>query len=409
MTAADEFSYGNTPNIDNDSVEKIDLFHWTLSQALDDIGHKAFPPEAKKQFTRKFTTGDLEKLLGIPVSSFRSSSIHYEGPQPDRLGNGRRVYTLEQVMDLRNFLAEKRPKDALRLLPHRRAGEHTQVIAAVNFKGGSSKTTTSVHLAHYLALHGYRVLAVDLDPQASLTTTFGLFPDKDVAHEDTIYSVINYTGEKRPIQEVIRKTYFTGLDLIPSNLIVQEFEFETPQALTSKVHDHYGYFYERLEKAFSEISDQYDIIVLDTPPTLGYLTLSSLFAATGLIITVHPAMMDVASCSQFLKMMSDTAKVLTDRGGKFNHDFIRFLLTRYDPNDQPQKLTASVMRTLFQDDVLTREALESTAIAGAMLAKKSLYETEKGEVGDQALKRALESMDAVNDEILQLIHQQWGR
>ncbi|MTH96693.1 plasmid partitioning protein RepA [Roseibium sp. RKSG952] len=392
-----------------DSIEKIDQLHWTLSQTLDDIGHKAFPPEARKRFTRMFTTGDLEKLLGVPESSFRSSSIKSEGPQPERMANRRRVYSLEQVWELREFLAEKRPKDALRFLPHRREGEHTQIIAAVNFKGGSSKTTTSLHLSHYLALQGYRVLAVDLDPQASLTTTFGLFPDKDVSYADTIYSVITYNGEKRPIEEVIRKTYFTGLDLIPSNLIVQEFEFETPQALTSKVHDPYGYFYERLDNAFSEVSDRYDVIVIDTAPTLGYLTLSALFAATGLIITVHPAMMDIASCSQFLKMMSDTAKVLTDRGGKFDHDFIRFLLTRYDPNDHPQIKTASLMRTLFQDDVLMKEALESTAIAGAGIAKKSLYETESGEVGREPLRRALESMDAVNDEILKLIHQQWGR
>ena len=65
-------------------------------------------------------------------------------------------------------------------MPRRRPGEKLQVIAAANFKGGSSKTTTSVHLAHYLALQGYRVLCIDLDPQASMTTTFGIQPDRDL-------------------------------------------------------------------------------------------------------------------------------------------------------------------------------------------------------------------------------------
>ena len=70
---------------------------------------------------------------------------------------------------------------------------------------------------------------------------------------------------------------------------------------------------------------------------------------------------------------------------------------------------SGVMRRLFGDDVLVSEALESTAIAGAAVAKKTLYELEVGEVGREALKRAIESADRVNFEILDLIHKVWGR
>lgn len=415
MTAADDIDIdrvlsptrqGNGVN----TIDKIDRFYQSLANALDELGHRVYPPENQKQFTKKFTTGDLEDLLGIPGSSFRSASMQNKGPQPERLSNGQRRYSLEQVWELRKFLAEQRPRDALNLLPHRREGEHTQVIAAVNFKGGSSKTTTSIHLAHYLALHGYRVLAVDLDPQASLTYQyFGLTPEKDVEEQDTIYAAIRYDEERRPIQDIIRKTYFKGIDLIPSSLIVQEFEFDTPNVLKAKVHDRMGLFYERLDRAFSTVKDDYDIIIVDTPPTLGYLTLSALFASTGLIITVHPAMIDVASCSQFLKMMARLANVLENNGARFEHDFVKMLLTRYNPNDVPQIGTASLLRTLFQEDVLMKEALESTAISAAGIKKNSLYETDKNEINPETLKRALESMNSVNDEILKLIHEQWGR
>ena len=71
-------------------------------------------------------------------------------------------------------------------------GEKLQVVAVMNFKGGSAKTTTSAHLAQYLALRGYRVLAIDLDPQASLSALFGHQPELDVGEGETLYGAIRY-------------------------------------------------------------------------------------------------------------------------------------------------------------------------------------------------------------------------
>jgi len=67
-----------------------------------------------------------------------------------------------------------------------------QVIAVTNFKGGSGKTTTTAHLAQYLALQGYRVLAIDLDPQASLSALFGYQPELDLSGNDTLYGAVRY-------------------------------------------------------------------------------------------------------------------------------------------------------------------------------------------------------------------------
>ena len=146
-----------------------------------------------------------------------------EGPIPEMTGSGRRLYTLGQINDIRQLLAwGARGRDARDFVPHRRAAEHLQVIAVANFKGGSGKTTTAAHLAQYLALQGYRVLAVDMDPQASLTTLFGVMPEIDVKANDTLYAVIRYDDQKRPMAEVIRKTYFNGLDLVPGNLELKQ-------------------------------------------------------------------------------------------------------------------------------------------------------------------------------------------
>lgn len=392
-----------------DTASKIEAYTTKLSAELRDMREAAYPPEARKTFSRTFSTVDLVRLLKVPESTLRQLTIEGKGPQPDRAENNRRTYTVEQVKELRSFLAALRPDEAGDLLPFRRAGEKLQVIATVNFKGGSSKTTTSIHLAHFLGLQGYRVLCIDLDPQASMTAMFGIQPEFDLGANETAYASIRYDNERRAFADVIRPTYFPGVDLVPGNLELMDFEFDTPTYLTSKTRDDLGLFFERLSGALASVDDQYDFVILDTPPSLGYSTLAALYAATALVVTVHPAMLDVASCNQFLIMISDLSDVLEQFGAKFQHDFFRFLLTRVNPNDGPQKYMSGVMRRLFGDDVLVAEALESTAIAGAAVAKKTLYELEPGEVGREALKRALESADRVNFEVLELAHQVWGR
>ena len=393
----------------NDTASKIEAYTKLLSEELRDMREAMYPPMAQKTFSRTFSTLDLVRLLNVPESTLRNLTIEGKGPQPERADNNRRVYSISQVAELRRYLAEMRPDEATHLVPMRRGSEKLQIIATANFKGGSSKTTTSIHLAHFLGIQGYRVLCIDLDPQASMTALFGIQPEFDLGSNETAYAALRYDNERRLLSDVVRPTYFPGVDLVPGNLELMDFEFDTPSNLTSGNRDELGLFFERLKNAMASIEGNYDIVVLDTPPSLGYSTLAALYAATSLVITVHPAMLDVASCNQFLIMISDLSEVLEQFGAKFEHDFFRFLLTRVNPNDGPQKYMSGVMRRLFSNDVLVAEAWESTAIAGAAVAKKSLYELETGEVGREALKRAVESADRVNFEILDLIHRVWGR
>lgn len=405
----ERFNAVDAPN----SANLIDEFCQALETELAKIRRRAFSPTATKQFSRTFSTLDVSRLLGIPESSIKALSIdgNERGPQPSRLDNGRRAYTLEQVWELRGFLAENRPSDALRLRPWRRNGEHLQVIACSNFKGGSSKTTTSLNLAHFLGLQGYRVLCIDLDPQASLTSAFGIESEFDIEENSSAYGFLRYGAERVPLTNIILPTYFTGIDLVPGRLEMMEFETETPAALMSRVQDGGGMFFERMAIGLREqaIQDNYDVVILDTPPSLGYITLSCLYAATGVVITTQAAMMDFASVSQWLRMLSGIHSNIKDAGATLNHDFIRFLLTRFNPNDSPQKMLAGVLRSCLGDYVLTHEALESTAIQAAGFAKRTIYELEPGSVGRDPLRRAQESIDGVNQEILDLISKAWGR
>lgn len=393
----------------DEAGSKIRRHAHVLSSQLQTMRATMYPPEARKKL-RPFLTHEVSKLTSIPESTLKLLSQAGRGPVPDRQEkNNHRVYTLGQINELRATMAAERPADALRFLPHRRANEHLQIIAISNFKGGSAKTTTAVHLSQYLALQGYRVLAVDLDPQASLSAMFGAQPEIDIGPNETIYAALRYDEDRRPLKQVIRETYFEGLHLIPGNLEVMEYEHDTPRILATRQSGAGGVFFERLRDVLHQVEADYDIVVLDTPPSLGFLTLGAIYAATGMIVTVHPAMLDVASMSQFLLMMSDLTDEINKAGATLAQDFFHYLLTRHDPIDKPQTGMVTLLRHLFGSDVLVPTAIASTAIEAAGLAKQSLYEVEPGAIRRETYRRARDAMDEVNAAILELITTSWGR
>jgi chromosome partitioning protein len=380
-----------------------------LSKQLQKLREKIFPPESKKVL-RRFSSGETAKLIGVSDSYLRQLSLNKQGPLPDTTQSGRRQYTLEQVNELRRYIASvSQPDKQRQFLPHRAGHEHLQVIAVTNFKGGSGKTTTSVHLAEYLTLRGYRVLAIDLDPQASLSSLLGFQPEFDLKANETLYGAVRYDNESRPLARIIRKTYFDGLSIVPANLELHEFEHTTPRILAEGRGSGKDLFFARVERALSSVEQDYDVVVIDCPPQLGFLTLSALCAATSVLVTIHPQMLDVASMSQFLLMTSDLLSVVREAGGDLSFDFFRYVITRHETNDGPQAQIIGFLRSLFGDRVLTNVALKSTAISDAGLSKQTLYEVDREGFSRSTYQRAIESLDAVNGEIESLIRKAWRR
>lgn len=389
-----------------------------LSEQLKAMRERLFPPTATKTL-RAFSSGEAAKLIGVSDGYLRQLSLAGEGPQPATGAGGRRFYSLADINALRLHLSEQalakgHVAKARGYLPRRdaEAGERLQVISVTNFKGGSGKTTSAVHLAQYLALTGHRVLAIDLDPQASLSALFGYQPELDLTGNDTLYGAIRYDAEQRPLSDVIRQTYFPGLDLVPGNIELQEFEHVTPQALADRQSGRDGagpLFFARIQAVLDTVESDYDVVVIDCPPQLGYLTLSALCASTSVIVTVHPQMLDIASMNQFLFMTADLLSVVRDAGGTLNFDFLRYLVTRFEPNDGPQAQIVGFMRSLFGERVLTAPMVKSTAVSDAGLTKQTLYEVGRENFTRATYDRAVESMNAVNSEIETLVHAVWNR
>ena len=375
-----------------------------LARRLAEHQAANFPPNSAKTF-RRLAPGEAACILGVTESYLRQLAP----PAPNR---ERRTFSLEDLAKLRQTLAAK-SRPAGKYLPHRSASEKLQVVAIMNFKGGSAKTTTAAHFAQHLALSGYRTLAVDLDPQASLTTLHGLNELDGIPSGTTMFGAIQQSGALLPTTDIIRKTFIPFLDIIPASLELQEFEFQTPTALMDAQNKRAESrpILNRVDAALTQVTDQYDVIVIDCPPQLGYLAISALMASTSVLVTVHPQMLDVASLTHFLEMLGDLFDVIVNASGgtEVNYEWFRYLITRYKPSDGPQTQMTAFLRSLFKERVLVHPAIESSAIANAGLTNQTLYEIDRREITRSTYDRAMDSIKTVNEELDALIRKTWGR
>jgi len=377
-----------------------------ISDRLNMLRQEQYPPDAQKGL-RQFSLAEVAYYLGVTQSTIKKLHLEGKGPEPETSSSGRRSYSAEQMLELRAYLDKHGRPGRRRYVPYRQPGEELHVVSVVNFKGGSGKTTTAAHLAQHLALKGHRVLAIDLDPQASLTALHGIQPELD--NVPSLYETLRYDDERKPISEVIRPTNFPHLDIVPASLELQEYEYDTPVALTSSDPHEGRTFFTRISKALSEVDDRYDVVVIDCPPQLGYLTLTALTASSSVIVTVHPQMLDVMSMSQFLLMLGGIMKTIRDAGANMRLKWFRYLVTRFEPTDGPQKQMVGFLQAMFPNQMLSAPVLKSTAISDAGITKQTLYEVERSQFVRTTYDRAVTSLNDVNDEIAELIHNAWGR
>jgi chromosome partitioning protein len=214
-------------------------FKDTGNAVLSKLRANVTAPELRKVL-RTWSVTEAAPMIGRSLPWLRE---HDEGTPVDP-ESGRKVYTLARINELRDQLGTRY---------QRPAGSEPIIMPVSNFKGGVGKTTTVIHLAQRLALDGMRVLVVDFDSQASCTFALGSYiPDIELDEDDTIAPAM--IEDSSLIKRAIRATYFTGIDLVPANLSIQDLELSLPNPELNN-HETMGPAAARLQYALYHVKD----------------------------------------------------------------------------------------------------------------------------------------------------------
>lgn len=379
-----------------------------LARDLAELIKAAASPFESKTL-RKFNPKEVCELLNVSDGYLRKLHTQNKIPEVELSATGRRMYTAGEIDIIRGIL-EQTSKQPFHFRPGRGENDRCQVWSVCNFKGGSAKTSTTINLGQRLALRGYRVLLLDLDPQGSLTTMFGLQPEVAFIDGGTLYDAIRYNepGPTRgPISNVVLKTYFPNLELVPAGIILSEFETESPRALA---RGEQPVFFARISEALRQVEQDYDLVLIDCPPQLGYLTMAALCASTSVLMPVVPDRLDVASLSQFLKMGGDVVDVLSQNGAAVGIQNYCYLMTRVDSNIPSQSDVITWLDSNLTGNVLKNHFLKSSAVGEAGLSQKTVFEVDLSSVKNKrTYDRAIESIIGFTNEIENLIQKSWGR
>jgi chromosome partitioning protein len=344
-----------------------------------------------------FNTTELAALCDADRSQivYRSSKSDLPSGTINPGGN-RRTFTLEEAMPwVREFRAGKlRPE-----------GAQAVCISVANFKGGVGKTTTAMTLAQGLALKGHKVLVLDCDPQGSLTTLFGILPDTEVDESQTILPVC--LGQESSISTAIQSTYWPGLDLVCAAPLLFAAEFGLP---ARQMRESNFEFWNVLHQALDDVRDQYDVIIIDTPPALSYVTINALMASDGILMPLPPNALDAASAAQFWRLFSDLAGQLVEqRGVTKSFDFVRVLLTRVDSQDSTTATIRDWISKTYEGKVLPAEIPKTTVASSSSAEFGTVYDVAKYEGSQKTYKRARDAYERVSELMEEIIRATWRR
>jgi len=295
------------------------------------VRRATFSPGEVKDL-RPFSIWEISQFMfDIPADTLRKKLADDPSlPQGVVEDDGRqRWFSLTEINELRRRLRFR----GKQLLPTRPKGRAMRV-AVSNFKGGVGKTVVAQHLAHAAALDGYRVLCIDFDPQATLTHSMGLHEvndwqtvwgimcrdlcresDRIAAQYDDPADCPYPTAAQLPqdvqsigaqrFQDFIQPTCWPSIDLIPSCANAAFVEFASAQYRA--LHKAWSFF-GCVSRYLAELpDDQYDIIIFDCPPAIGYQSLNAAFAADILYVPSGPGYWEYDSTTSFLGQLGDAS------------------------------------------------------------------------------------------------------
>jgi chromosome partitioning protein len=408
-----------------------------------DLASRGLGEEGRKSL-RQFSTWEITRYL-IPVAPAhfrRVLKLNPDLPQGrSETETGAKWFTLDEVLRLRAHFAAEGSR-AKEYLPWRPKGLPAKIVAVANFKGGVGKTSTCAHLAMSAALDGYRVLVIDLDSQGSMTSIFGgkvadewgtVFPliarhyathlraenqrrldrgEAPLPLDDTLSEALKIRGET-----LVQKTHWPNIDLIGAQLNLYWAEFQIP---VWRMAARGWKLWDALSDILADdgLLEAYDVIFLDTPPALGYLTINGLSASDILLVPVGASFLEFDSTGRFFDMLHATfssieegenlaARALGREELSFEWDAVRAVITRYDGAQQAE--LAGLMQA-YLGRALSPFRQDFTALIGQAGERISgIYEADYRDFNRETYMRGRETFDETYAAFKKLLLGCWKR
>lgn len=381
-----------------DNPEQLmDKFYQVGNEMLLALRNFVISPEKRKK-PRTWAVNEAVKMVNVSGAVFKTlldAEENLPGVIIESLENGRKIkrFTLEAINILRDKAQTryKRPK-----------GSKCLTVAVSNLKGGVGKTETTVDLAKKISIEGLRVLLLDFDAQGTATLiSSGFIPDLELRYEDTITNVL--ISNPNNIKNVILKTHFDGLDIIPANLAIQDCDLILPNEKENN-HARLGSPFTRLSEALKIIKNEYDVILIDCGPNLGLLTLNAIIACDSIIIPIPPSMSDYSSFVMYTATLRNMFKELPAK----KIEYLRILISKHSGSNEALQME-NMMREQFGKYVLTNHMCETVEVPKAANEIGTIYDISKPRGSREAHKRALKHLDDVNLEIINDFKQIWEK
>lgn len=375
------------------SVDEVSRLAATTSALVEQLKEHMFAPDNVKQ-APVLSQAEIITLAGSSVHRWLRLTKTNPENMPQGIKSGSRVlYPLSEARTLVNRLKK----------PVVTTSGRAVTIAISNFKGGVTKTTTAATLAQGLSMRGHKVLLVDLDPQGSLTSLFGYLPDLDVEDEKTVMPL--YYGLETDLSKAILSTYWDGVDLIAASPDLHNAEFVLPSRQRSEPSLR---FWDILNTGLEPLRSIYDVIIIDTPPSLSYTTVNGIMAADGLIMPLPPSALDFASSAQFWGLCNDILRQFEKKSNqKKNFNFIDVLFTRVDHNVGVRTQIREWILKSYGAKVLPVEIPKTSTADTAAASFGTVYDLQSNKSIAKALKRAKTAYDQFVDHIDKQIQGVW--